>query len=402
MNIKRICTANVRDAMRRVRDELGPDAVILSNRRVNNGVEIVAASEYDQKLLQDIPQSATESVSQPPAPDLKPETSKIPPITEDSKLQVVWSQDPLLVKMQDEIKLLRGLLEQQLSGLAWGELARRQPHRAELLKRLNDFGLGYDLCLRLAEAAASEPDLGRAWDLALATLARGLSTTHDDILTQGGVVALVGPTGVGKTTTVAKLAAHYILRHGPRRVALITTDNCRIGAVDQLCTFGMIMDAPMRLANNHQELQVAIAEFADKSLILIDTAGMSQRDLRLSEQFALIDGIPEISTYLVMAANPQIHALQEAVNAFRKIPLAGCILTKLDETNRLGGALTTLYEQQIPLAYISDGQRVPEDLQATNIDTLIRYAADLAEIHDSSGDESLALTFGRRVANAYL
>lgn len=403
MNIKRICAANVREAMRKVRDELGPDAVILSNRRVGDGVEVMAASEYDQKLLWDIPQSGAQTPSKAPAPEIRPDAVKAPPVTENGKPQVVWSQDPLLVTMQDEIKVLRSLLEQQLSGLAWGDMARRQPRRADLLKRLTDFGLGYDLCLRLAEAAAGESDLDRAWNLALSTLAQGLSATDDDILTQGGVVALVGPTGVGKTTTVAKLAARYILRYGPGRVGLITTDGYRIGAVDQLRTFGLIMDAPVCLADSPQELRAAVAGFADKSLILIDTAGMSQRDLRLSQQFALFEGVLEIRTYLVMAANAQAHALQEAANAFRKIPLAGCILTKLDETNRLGDALATIHEQQLPLAYISDGQRVPEDLRAAKVDTLVRFAAELAEVHGSRvEDESLALTFGRRMANAGL
>ncbi len=191
--------------------------------------------------------------------------------------------------MRHELQIMHNLLEQQLSGLAWGELARRQPHRAELLSQLLDFG-----CTPACACDWPTPPLAstlpaRRGGLALETLGRGLSVTQDDILSRGGVAALIGPTGVGKTTTIAKLAARYNLRHGPNRVALITTDSYRIGAFEQLSTFGMILDAPVRLVRTTQELQDAIKVFADKSLILIDTAGMSQRDLRLSQQFALLN-----------------------------------------------------------------------------------------------------------------
>jgi flagellar biosynthesis protein FlhF len=417
MKIKRLCAANIREAMRKVREELGSDAVILSNRRVSDGFEIVAAVDYDEKLLRGKQLSAnaldegqrsseaSESASKKDLPSSPqhppPEPAKAP--NQGEKPRVIWSQDPLLVEMRNEIKAMHTLLEQQLSGLAWGELARRQPYRANLLKQLMDFGLSSELCLSLAEAVAGEHDLERAWGLALETLSKGLSVTHDDILTHGGVVALVGPTGVGKTTTVAKLAARYTLRHGPHRVALITTDSYRIGAVDQLRTFGMIMDIPVCLASNSEELQKAIESFCDKSLILIDTAGMSQRDLRLSQQFALLNGVPKVKTYLVLSANAQITVLKEAAAAFAKAPLSGGILTKVDETTRLGGALTVFHDQGLPLAYISNGQRVPEDLQVARVDTLIRMGEEFAGLYGSpSESETVALTFGRKIAYAGL
>jgi len=291
------------------------------------------------------------------------------------------------------------LLEQQLSGLAWGELARRQPYRAELLSQLMDFGFGPDLCLRLADAATKEQNSELAWRLALETLGRGLSVTQDDILTQGGIAALIGPTGVGKTTTIAKLAARYNLRHGPGRVALITTDSYRIGAFEQLCTFGMIMDTPVRLVSTAQELQDAITSFAEKSLVLIDTAGMSQRDVRLSQQFALLNHTPRIRSYLVLAANAQHSVLRETVAAFAQVPLSGAILTKVDETTRLGAALSVVYEKELPLAYISNGQRVPEDLQVARIDALIRMGESFAGLYgEAAASDALALTFGGRLA----
>ncbi|MFZ1829840.1 MAG: flagellar biosynthesis protein FlhF [Candidatus Competibacteraceae bacterium] len=432
MKIKRLCAANIREAMRKIREELGPDAVILSNQRTAAGFEIVAAIDYDEKTLQSMQQAtaetagripprdpATEPDSEAPAdePAAQPAVPVVkaaamsathrpaPPVeqaipTRPDKSRVIWAQDPLLVEMRKEIQVMHNLLEHQLGSLAWGQLARSQPHRADLLSQLLDFGFSPDLCLRLAEAAAGESDPDRAWRLALETLGRNLSVTEDDILTHGGVVALIGPTGVGKTTTIAKLAARYNLRHGPRRVALITTDSYRIGAFEQLSTFGVIMDAPVRLVSTAQELRDAITGFSDKSLVLIDTAGMSQRDLRLSQQFALLKDASHIRNYLVLAANALHSVLRETATAFGRVPLSGAIITKVDETTRLGAALSAVCEKGLPLAYISNGQRVPEDLQAARINTLIRLGEEFAGLYGEPDEprDALALTFGKRLA----
>ena len=432
MKIKRLCAANIREAMRKIREELGPEAVILSNQRTAAGFEIVAAIDYDEQTLQSMRQApaeaagrnlsrdvaarsdaelssdelakrsavpAGEAAAMPPADQPTPPVERATPSRPD-KSRVIWAQDPLLVEMRKEIQVMHNLLEHQLASLAWGELANRQPHRADLLSQLLDFGFSPDLCLRLAEAAAGESDPDRAWRLALETFAHNLSVTEDDILTHGGLVALVGPTGVGKTTTIAKLAARYNLRHGPRRVALITTDSYRIGAFEQLSTFGMIMDAPVRLVRTAQELRDAITGFSDKSLILVDTAGMSQRDLRLSQQFALLKEASHLRNYLVLAANALHSVLRETATAFGRVPLSGAIITKVDETTRLGAALSAAHEKGLPLAYISNGQRVPEDLQAARIDALIRMGEEFAGLYGEPDEprDALALTFGKRLA----
>jgi flagellar biosynthesis protein FlhF len=224
-----------------------------------------------------------------------------------------------------------------------------------------------------------------------------------DSLDQGGVVALVGATGVGKTTTIAKLAARYALRHGRERVALVTTDSYRIAAHEQLRTYGRILGIPVRIANSHAELSEALKLLSDKDLILIDTAGMSQRDVRLSEQFALLgEAAPNLKTFLVLSTTTHRSGLGEVVKAFGKVKLDGCILTKLDETTSLGGALSTAVEHKLPVAYVSDGQRVPEDIHIARAPNLIQRAVLVAQqTSQALEQESLNLAFSGMVANAH-
>lgn len=430
MKIKRYFAADMRQAIRKVREEQGPDAVILSNRKVDGGIEIVAAVDYDEALVNEAlgapaPESRYADREPPPAAAAKPRLARVaepqgrpaasaadqPAARTESRVEaeprkpaITWAQDPAIVEMRREIHELRGLLENQLAHLAWGDLQRRAPHTTELLRRLSDLGLTPALCRSLAEQVGPAADEDHAWRRALGLLAHQLPVTDDDILNTGGVVALVGSTGVGKTTTVAKLAARYALRHGQRSVALITTDCYRIGAHEQLFTFGRILGVPVQAISSHDELQTALASLADKRLVLIDTAGMSQRDLRLAEQLATLrdSGFP-LHTYLVMTATTQASVLEEAVRAFGSASLAGCILTKLDEAASLGGALSVIAKHQLPLAYVGDGQRVPEDLHPARAHNLVNRAVSLMQqAGQDSNDETLAERFGGMAANVHV
>jgi flagellar biosynthesis protein FlhF len=257
-----------------------------------------------------------------------------------------------------------------------------------------------------ALAAGLNPSaaLEQAWEQALQGFARAIPTAPEDVINEGGMVALVGSTGVGKTTTVAKLAARYALRHGARKVALVTTDSYRIGAHEQLLTYGRILGVPVQVATDHAELQRSLRSLMDKHLVLIDTAGMSQRDMRLSEQFATLrqTGMP-IRCCLVVSATAQGSIQEETIKAFRGIDLDGCILTKVDETASLGSALSVISEQQLPLAYVCDGQRVPEDLQPVRPLDLVRRAAELSGRDEwTPADAVLAERFGGAAAHAHV
>jgi len=308
---------------------------------------------------------------------------------------VKWSQDPAIVAMRDEIKQLRGLLENQLAHLAWGDLNRREPLHAAVMRRFSSMELDAALIERLSAPTAHARDEEHAWQLALSELTASVPVAEHDVMDQGGIVALVGSTGVGKTTSVAKLAARYVLRHGQRHVALVSTDSYRIGAHEQLMTYGRLLGIPVQIASDHKELRSTLNSLADKRLVLIDTAGMSQRDVRLSEQFATLtdSGMP-IRTLLVLSATAHPSVLEETVRAFSCVALEGAVLTKLDEAARLGGVLSTVINQRLPLMFVTNGQRVPEDLHPARAQNLVQNAAELALSGDLPAESLMAEKFG--------
>ncbi len=449
MKIKRYFASDIRQAIRLVREEQGPDAVILSNRRVEGGVEIVAALDYDESAVRRMA-NCEDSAARVEAPAMRPEPvlasaapaepAPVAPVPEpdpspfvarratpeevdealdfalpskyglspgckeerpsrrhQAQPEVVWSQEPSLMAMRDEMKELRSLLENQLTGLAWREMKRDNPQRIKLLEKLLQMGLSPDLCHELAAQIQYRPDMAQNWRQALGLLASRVDVTHDDILTHGGTVALIGPCGVGKTTTIAKLAARYTLRHGAGKVALVTTDSFRIGAHHQLRTYGQILSAPVHMAKDGAELQSILESLRDKSLILIDTAGMSQRDVHLSEQFAMLNhrGL-SLRTYIVLSASSQRATLDDVLRQFGKVQLDGAILTKLDEAAILGEAISALVQYHLPVAYLSDGQAVPEDLHPARSNSLVNRCVTLMQQYSHApSEEQLAVTFGR-------
>ncbi len=395
MKVKRFFAPDMRQAIRLVREAQGADAVILSNRKVDGGVEIISATDYDESLLEnrDFETAPETTAAASPAAD-EPSTDR-PTRTPAVSQTVTWSQDPAMVSVKEEIRQLRGLLENQLAHLAWGELDRREPLHTGVMRRLRNMELSTSLIEQLSAPAVHARDEAHAWQLALAEFSAIVPVVDNDLLEQGGVVALVGSTGVGKTTSIAKLAARYVLRHGQRHVALVTTDSYRIGAHEQLMTYGRLLGIPVQVASDHNELRSTLNSLADKRLVLIDTAGMSQRDVRLTEQFTTLSdsGIP-IRTLLVLSATLHPSVLDETVQAFSAVPTDGAILTKLDEAASLGGVLSAVIRQGLPLMFTTNGQRVPEDMHPARAQDLVQLAAQLALSEDLPGDTLMAEQFG--------
>jgi flagellar biosynthesis protein FlhF len=413
MKIKRYFAKDMRQAMRQVREAQGPDAVILSNRTVQGGVEVVAAVDFEEACLYRDPPAAvvpSAKIAPPPKAPKRDEGATraparaVPRPAAAPGPQLVWSQEPTLLAVRQELSSMRGLLQRQISGFAWGEQGRRHPVRTALLRRFLDLGISPRLSRQIVAEVAESGGYDGAGREGLRLLSSRLQVTGDDILSTGGVIALVGPTGVGKTTTVAKLAARFALRHGADRVALLTTDSYRVGAHEQLRTYARIMGIPMRFTRNGDELRQALGELRGRRLVLIDTAGMSQRDLRLSEQLTMLQrGAPEVRSYVVLSATNNIHALEETVRAFRRVPLAGSIITKVDEASTLGGVLSVTIQNALPVAYVSNGQRVPEDIEAAHSSSLILGAVKAmkrtAYQHDG---ESAEAAYGGLVASGII
>ena len=479
MKIKRFFSNDMRSVIRKVRDELGPDAVILSNTKVNGGVEIVAAVDYDESLFSEESQLGKQStvnqqesdlvfsdnntqhkikesisdtskslhpkhekissaqsvnrkssVSQQESSDLLSNDSDFTFYALDKKnvsdssieqslhdvsskdkqksiksgTGSVWSQEPTLVSMQNEISTLRNLLEQQLSGLAWGDIARNKPNKAKLLRQLIEL----DFCPTLAEeisiAVSDQSSYEEVWQAALNYIAQHLPITNEDFSVSGGVVAFVGTTGVGKTTTIAKLAARYALRHGREKVALITTDSFRIGAQEQLRIYGRILDILMRIVNSNEDLVAAAKSYADKQFVLIDTAGMSQRDLRLQGQLNMLKAsVPDVKTILTLSATTHRLAVEEVINSYGKNGLHSCVITKADETTNLGGVLSTIIQNKLPVAYICDGQKVPEDIHQARAHSLVNRTVLIARhANKPMEDELMELALNRMSSNVHI
>ncbi len=396
MKIKRFQAADVRQAIKEVRDVLGPDAVILSNNRVDGGVEIVAATDYDEAQFNRQSHIRQEEPAQAPRVEINPIAESVPRAAPQTQApQNIWSQEPTLIQMRKEISGLKDMLQNQLSDLAWKDMEHNSPIQVQLLQRYLKMGIQVDLAKKFTAQAQGADDLELAWHQSLGRLAAEIPLDDDDIITRGGIYALVGPTGVGKTTTVAKIAARCALKHGAKNVALITTDCYRIGGQEQLRTYARILGVPVRVAKTHEDLAAALNDLLDRRFILIDTAGMNQRDIKLAEKFSVLkQQSPKIKNYLTISATTQASGLNDIINTFSHLDLSGCILTKTDETSSLGGAISALIRHKLPLAYICNGQQVPEDFSLARPNTLVKQASELMNEAEQQIDPQTLSSYG--------
>lgn len=447
MKIKRFFAPDIRSAMKMVKEELGADAVIMSNRSVDGGVEIVAARDFDEQVIHNKLNKGSETTEKvrkkadlPNFDDAnrpmhvisssrkKGVDGSIPenPIRRNmdqylgyaEKIQVANAQqhsqkiaeklqskvskpipDPAVFvqesrenaamasknqsieqimqevrnEMRREISSMKAAMDARLAEVGRRSEFDSQPTRLDLLRKLAEMGFSKRLSVKIANRLGNHKNIELAFDKAQEMLAKILPVAKERALEQGGIVALVGPTGVGKTTTIAKIAAQFILKYGSGQVGLITTDNFRIGAHEQLKIYGRILDVPVKIANNAEELYRNIQQFSDKRLVLIDTAGMSQRDMRLVEQIQILYQYElPIKTYLVLSAATQYKAVHETIAAFGDYQPQAGILTKMDEAVSPGGALSAVIEHQLPLVFMTDGQQVPEDIHVPEAMSLIR------------------------------
>lgn len=340
-----------------------------------------------------IPEPEPESVAkaeQAPEPTVEPEQTPEPAGEEDVPLVARELQSkPRLEIRSNELELrdletsrelraiqkeLYALKGQMRERFAWSDLRSMSPERNWLMRRAEAFGLTPDLADMLAREVEHPDHEDRAWREMIFGLAKRLRVMREDPIDEGGIFAFVGPTGVGKTTTIAKLAARHCLRHGRESLALITTDSVRIGAHRQLDAFAAILGVPVRTADSGEKLASLLNELGNRRLVLIDTAGLAPRDTEIARSLARLQAVPEIKRILVLAANMQPGVMQDAVRAFGGNQIGGITLTKVDETNVLGAAISVLVETGLPAVWLTDGQRVPEDLKLARVAHLLKRA----------------------------
>jgi flagellar biosynthesis protein FlhF len=293
--------------------------------------------------------------------------------------------------MNSELKILRRMLETQLAQLAWNDLTRRAPVHVEILRELTEIGITQDLSDYILKQLPDKVELGFARRFAIAGLSQYLLVTGDRWLENGGRVAFIGATGVGKTTTLAKLAVRWVLRHGTRDLALVGSDTVRIGAQDQIQSLGQLLGVPVYTPEHFESLPTLLSRLGDRHrLILIDTPGSSLRDPQLSTRLGVLSNCAsQMETALVLAASTQAGALEETVKRYAPANPACVVLTKLDEAASLGGALSALIRARVPVSYVSEGQRVPEDLRPARALELVSTAVRLAKASGAAADEDL-------------
>ncbi|NQZ22323.1 MAG: flagellar biosynthesis protein FlhF [Colwellia sp.] len=301
-------------------------------------------------------------------------------INQQSHTTIQPSHNEEFEKMKNEMSSIRELLEHQVSGLMWQDMAQKDPSRAMLVNRLMSLGMSEQVSDQIAGYIPGQKNDQDTWELAKKFISQQINTTNNDIIHRGGVVSLVGPTGVGKTTTIAKLAARFAQIHGADQVVMISTDTYRIAGFEQLATYGRIIGCQVKLASDAKTLDALLQQFSKKKLILIDTAGMGQRDMRLAKHLTTLvsNARVRIRNYLVLAANTQQRVMQENVERFKKVPLAGCIYTKLDESLSIGEIISTSIQNGLAIGYLTDGQRVPEDIKVANAEKLVTLADKMA------------------------
>jgi len=292
--------------------------------------------------------------------------------------------------MSTELKAMRRILETQMAQLAWNDLTRRAPIHTEILTGLTEVGLSQELAAQIVAQLPAGMDLMKARRLSIALFSQRLQVTGDRWLDKGGRFALIGPTGVGKTTTIAKLAVRWVLRHGARSLALISADCVRIGAHDQMQALGQMLDVPVYIADSLAEIPTVLEELGQQRLVLIDTPGMSQRDAQLATRMEQLAGAGHnVETALVLSASTQAGAIEETVKRYAPAKPASVLLTKVDEAASLGGVLSVLARAELPIAYVSEGQRVPEDLRPARALELVSRAVQLAKATGAAADEDL-------------
>jgi flagellar biosynthesis protein FlhF len=426
MKIRRFYSKSMRLALQQVTDEFGDDAAIISSKKTSTGVEVIAALDYDQELMpSQVPiDEATQSTeaattkNENSASDIlddkketklelsnKTKTSgeyevlsnsfKSNPIaaplfekSQHKNNNLEWTTDPGLVAMKEELGLMRVMMSEQLKGLGWERFNEKDPTGAMLTRRFSSLGINTMLANQLIPLVKQEQDIECSWQNLLALLAKSVNINCQKILSDGGVFAFMGPTGSGKTTTIAKIAARFVIKNGVDSVGLISTDNYRISAQQQLGNFAKLLGIQMMSVSNANPVEDILNKFKHKKLVLIDTAGMSRNDVAIAKQLDNLKNChKDIKRFLMIPATNQLAVQKQSLELFRRYSPFSVIITKIDEAASLGEVISLVVENNLPVAFTTDGQRVPEDIKLARNHDLVSKAVWLTNKYGTNTED---------------
>lgn len=397
MELRTYRAGTIQEALQQVRQELGPEAAVLHTREVPRGlfrwlgrgrqIEVTAAIDvhvpsrlppeepFDQRLL-DTYQLVRDDVARvPPGPPPGAGPSSAGPSSAGPSYAGPSSAGSERAKWKpapDSFELFTGLIDAELSE----ELAR------ELIDQLID-----QLNEHLDDSLTAATGPAGVWEALTHIVQRRIPVGGPIQVTPGRrrTVALVGPTGVGKTTTIAKLAANFHLREG-YQVGLITVDTYRIAAVEQLRTYAEIIDLPMEVVSTPREMRQAVERLAHLDLVLVDTAGRSPRDaVRIQELKSFLTEARADEVHLVLSSVGSLASLCRTAAEFARVGTSSLLLTKLDEATGLGSLLPLLADCGLPLSYVTNGQNVPDDIVVADRRQLARFVLGQSADQDAMG-----------------
>lgn len=451
MKVKRFVAANMQQALRRVSQELGADAVIMSSKKVDDGFEVVAALDYQsgqetdnaemerqlalqkelenarasrsdargqQKQRMDFAQmsdlSSTESIkdvlhglknndySRPAKASSEPVEREAQPAMQQAEETV--SQLDVRVKesearynsainaMSGELRELKDWMVSH-QGSAWDTGRPLTWQQSQLWQRCQDVGLEPAWADRIASQIKDGDSLEDAWQQALRLIAADLPVAPAELLERGGRYALVGPTGAGKTTTIGKLAAQFVIHHGAQSVAIITLDNYRVAAHDQISTFSKILGVELHKVVTDSEFQAALKKTEKKKLVLIDSAGLASQDPHFQTQLSMLKRAGSgLKKLLVLPLTSQGRCLQENYEHFKAAGLVGCVFTKLDECFSLGPAMSVAALTKLPVTVVTDGPHIPDDVHYPDAAQLVQLAEQMARMARTRWQASEAMS----------
>ncbi len=393
MKMHKYTAPDMRTALRKVRAEHGPDALILWTRRTAGVVELTVATDPEAMANAEILTEArravgADTVAMPARSASRP--AVVPPVA----LPPAAAGSPAI---DSELRSLRHLLETQLAALAWNDLTRRAPVKAALMREFASLGLDRELGAALLEGITSDDELERARQQGLAALCDRLKTVDDRWTTQGGVLSLIGSPGSGKSSAMAGIAARWVLRNGPNGAVLVSAGDPRFGAFEQLARLGRLLGIPTYQVEEIEALPALLARLGEQRLVLVDTGAVALRsddrndDPGLEERnLSILRSAGSIAA--ILPATLQATAARQLALRYARAGVSACIATRLDEAASLGGLLSAVITAGLPLAYVTDGTRLPDDLRPARADELIALAVALQERHGNTADEDLLVS----------